>query len=92
MRRSSRESVCTKLETALDRSVLLICKNGAGRNGKAAHREKAELDSQTENSHCLRDFPLGLVFLYVFRRLFIQMVWGIDALGNSAMLGGWTAL
>ena len=62
------------------------------RNGKAAHREKAELDSQTENSHCLRDFPLGLVFLYVFRRLFIQMVWGIDALGNSAMLGGWTAL
>lgn len=79
MRLSSRESVCTKLETALDRSVLLICKNGAGRNGKAAHREKAELDSQTENSHCLRDFPLGLVFLYVFRRLFS------DGLGHRCL-------
>ena len=58
----------------------------------AAHREAAGLDSQTENSHCLRDFPLGLVFLYVFGRLFIQTVWGIDASVNSAMLGGWTSL
>ena len=30
--------------------------------------------------------------IYVFRRLFIQMVWGIDASVNSAMLGGWTSL
>lgn len=82
----------TKLEMALDKSGLLISKSGTDRNvGPCWLWREGRAGFLTENSHGLWYFPSGLVLSYVFRRLLMQMVGGIDAPGNSVMLGGWAS-